>query len=128
MPAWPFGRATIPVASVLRVLILDGDPRNLRRDDEAYYVETALRPGERLREVHATALRSGLTVQDVRNLDRVVLGHAHHLRTAVGREALELARAQPFDLALIDLRLPDGNGIDFCALKSVHTVLAPPSA
>ena len=37
----------VDVQAVLRVLLLDGDPRNLRRDDEAYYVETALRPGER---------------------------------------------------------------------------------
>lgn len=31
----------------LRVLILDGDPRVPRRDDEAFYLETALRPGDR---------------------------------------------------------------------------------
>ncbi len=37
----------VDVQAVLRVLVLDGDPRNLRRDDEAYYLETALRPSER---------------------------------------------------------------------------------
>ena len=37
----------VDVQAVLRVLVLDGDPRNLRRDDEAYYLEMALRPSER---------------------------------------------------------------------------------
>ena len=37
----------VDVQAVLRVLVLDGDPRNLRRDDEAYYIEMALRPSER---------------------------------------------------------------------------------
>lgn len=37
----------VDVQAVLRVLLLDGDPRNLRRDDEAYYLEMALRPSER---------------------------------------------------------------------------------
>lgn len=31
----------------LRVLLLDGDPRPVRRDDELFYLETALRPGDR---------------------------------------------------------------------------------
>src|SRR5262249_20740754 len=31
----------------LRVLLLDGDPRPLRRDDEGFYLEMALHPGER---------------------------------------------------------------------------------
>lgn len=37
----------VEVQRTLRVLILDGDPRTLRRDDEAFYLEMALRPGER---------------------------------------------------------------------------------
>lgn len=37
----------LEVQRYLRVLILDGDPRNLRRDDEAFYLEMALRPSER---------------------------------------------------------------------------------
>lgn len=37
----------VDVQAALRVLLLDGDPRNLRRDDEAYFVEMALRPSER---------------------------------------------------------------------------------
>ncbi|HZS40212.1 MAG TPA: BatA domain-containing protein [Polyangia bacterium] len=31
----------------LRVLVVDGDPRTVRRDDEVFYLETALRPGDR---------------------------------------------------------------------------------
>lgn len=31
----------------LKVLVVDGDPRNLRRDDEIFYLEMALHPGER---------------------------------------------------------------------------------
>lgn len=37
----------VEVQRTLKVLILDGDPRTLRRDDEAFYLEMALRPGER---------------------------------------------------------------------------------
>jgi hypothetical protein len=31
----------------VRVLIVDGDPRTVRHDDEAFYLEAALRPGDR---------------------------------------------------------------------------------
>jgi hypothetical protein len=37
----------VEVQRHLRVLILDGDSRTLRRDDEAFYLEMALRPGDR---------------------------------------------------------------------------------
>jgi hypothetical protein len=37
----------VEVQRHLRVLMLDGDPRNLRRDDEVFYLEMALHPGER---------------------------------------------------------------------------------
>ncbi len=42
--------------------------------------------------------------------------------TTVGRvdEALKTLRAQPFDLALIDLGLPDGSGIDVVAALHHH--------
>jgi hypothetical protein len=39
--------ARIEVRRDLRVLIVDGDPRTSRRDDEVFYLETALRPGDR---------------------------------------------------------------------------------
>ncbi|MBL0213441.1 MAG: hypothetical protein IPQ07_06140 [Myxococcales bacterium] len=31
----------------VRVLLVDGDPRTVRHDDELFYVEAALRPGDR---------------------------------------------------------------------------------
>lgn len=37
----------VEVQRPLRVLVIDGDPRNLRRDDEVFYLETALHPGDR---------------------------------------------------------------------------------
>lgn len=37
----------IEVQRTLRVLIVDGEPRTLRRDDEIFFLETALRPGDR---------------------------------------------------------------------------------
>lgn len=37
----------VEVQRHLRVLILDGDPRTLRRDDEVFYLEMALHPGDR---------------------------------------------------------------------------------
>ncbi len=39
--------ARVEVRRDVRVLIVDGDPRTVRRDDEAFYLETALRPGDR---------------------------------------------------------------------------------
>lgn len=39
--------ARVEVRRDLRVLIVDGDPRTSRRDDEVFYLETALRPGDR---------------------------------------------------------------------------------
>ena len=39
--------ARVEVRRDLRVLIVDGDSRTSRRDDEVFYLETALRPGDR---------------------------------------------------------------------------------
>jgi hypothetical protein len=39
--------ARVEVRRDIRVLIVDGDPRTSRRDDEVFYLETALRPGDR---------------------------------------------------------------------------------
>src|SRR5262249_59099639 len=36
----------IEVRKEARVLLVDGDPRTVRRDDEVFYLETALRPGD----------------------------------------------------------------------------------
>lgn len=38
--------ARVEVRRDLRVLVVDGDPRATRRDDEVFYLETALRPGD----------------------------------------------------------------------------------
>ncbi|MSP61882.1 MAG: VWA domain-containing protein [Myxococcales bacterium] len=39
--------ARVQVRRQLRALLVDGDPRTIRRDDEVFYLETALRPGDR---------------------------------------------------------------------------------
>ncbi len=39
--------ARVQLVRELRVLLVDGDPRTIRRDDEAFFLETALRPGDR---------------------------------------------------------------------------------
>lgn len=38
----------VEVQRHIRVLLMDGEPRALRRDDEVYYAEMALHPGDRL--------------------------------------------------------------------------------
>jgi hypothetical protein len=38
--------ARVDVRRALRVLVIDGDPRSSRRDDEVFYLETALHPGD----------------------------------------------------------------------------------
>jgi hypothetical protein len=39
--------ARVEVRRQVRVLLVDGDPRTVRQDDELFYLETALRPGDR---------------------------------------------------------------------------------
>lgn len=39
--------ARVEVQRRIRVLLVDGDPRTIRRQDELYFLETALRPGDR---------------------------------------------------------------------------------
>jgi uncharacterized membrane protein len=39
--------ARLEIRRDVRVLLVDGDPRTARRDDELFYLETALRPGDR---------------------------------------------------------------------------------
>src|SRR5262249_22859308 len=48
----------VEVRKQAKVLLVDGDPRTVRRDDELFYLETALRPGE-------AAAESQLDVQSV---------------------------------------------------------------
>jgi hypothetical protein len=49
-----FVRATL--RDEVRVLLVDGDPRTVRHDDELFYVEAALRPGDR--EDSGTSVRT----------------------------------------------------------------------
>jgi hypothetical protein len=39
--------ARVEVRREVRVLLIDGDPRTVRHEDELFYLETALRPGDR---------------------------------------------------------------------------------
>jgi Aerotolerance regulator N-terminal/von Willebrand factor type A domain len=39
--------ARVEVHRDVRALVVDGDPRTVRREDEVFYLETALRPGDR---------------------------------------------------------------------------------
>jgi len=54
--------------------------------------------------------------EDTRELITLVLSKSNHKVTTASRieDALKLARAQQFDLYLLDSWLPDGTGIDLC--------------
>src|SRR5262245_8543986 len=46
-------------------------------------------------------------------LERACAQHGHTVRSvATGREALAALRAEPFDLALLDIKMPDLSGLD----------------
>ncbi|MEJ7598734.1 MAG: BatA domain-containing protein [Kofleriaceae bacterium] len=67
----------------VRVLLVDGDPRTVRHDDELFYLEAALRPGDR--EDSGTRVRS-ITVEEL-----------------AGIEARNRAKAGAIDLAEFDV-------------------------
>ena len=50
----------------IHVLLVDGDPRTVRRDDELFYVEAALRPGDR--EDSGTTIRT-ITAEELAGID-----------------------------------------------------------
>jgi len=50
----------------VRVLLVDGDPRTVRHDDELFYVEAALRPGDR--EDSGTQVRT-ITAEELAGID-----------------------------------------------------------
>ena len=52
----------------VRVLLVDGDPRTVRRDDELFYVEAALRPGDR--EDSGTSVRT-ITAEELAGITRI---------------------------------------------------------
>ncbi len=57
----------------VRVLLVDGDPRTVRHDDELFYVEAALRPGDR--EESGTQVRV-ITAEELSNIDPRLKGTA----------------------------------------------------
>ncbi|HEY3354922.1 MAG TPA: BatA domain-containing protein [Polyangia bacterium] len=48
--------ARVEVRREIRVLLVDGDPRTVRQEDELFYLETALRPGDRSESQLAVAV------------------------------------------------------------------------
>ncbi|CAN5896604.1 BatA domain-containing protein [soil metagenome] len=58
----------------VRVLLVDGDPRTVRHDDELFYVEAALRPGDR--EDSGTQVRS-ITSEELSGIDAKAKGTAN---------------------------------------------------
>ena len=57
----------------VRVLLVDGDPRSVRHDDELFYLEAALRPGDR--EDSGTSVRS-ITAEELAGIDPRLRGPA----------------------------------------------------
>jgi len=57
----------------VRVLIVDGDPRTVRHDDEVFYLEAALRPGDR--EDSGTSVRV-ITVEELAGVEPRARGTA----------------------------------------------------
>ena len=57
----------------VRVLLVDGDPRTVRHDDELFYVEAALRPGDR--EDSGTQVRA-ITSEELSGIDAKAKGTA----------------------------------------------------
>lgn len=57
----------------VRVLLVDGDPRTVRHDDELFYLEAALRPGDR--EDSGTLVRA-ITSEDLAGIEPTARGKA----------------------------------------------------
>jgi hypothetical protein len=57
----------------VRVLVVDGDPRTVRHDDETYYLETALRPGDRADSALAVATATPDELDTIRIADYDVI-------------------------------------------------------
>lgn len=74
----------------VRVLLVDGDPHTARRDDELFYTEAALRPGDR--EDSGTQVRT-ITAEELAGID------PKHRVPASGAPA----QAPPIDLADFDV-------------------------
>ena len=98
----------VEVQRHIRVLVVDGEPRALRRDDEVYYIEMALHPGDRLGGEETPFLVTTVPIDDhlpaLGDFDVVLLCNA---------KAQELSRRQ-LDRALRSY-VADGGGL-FIAL------------
>ncbi|HVK82497.1 MAG TPA: BatA domain-containing protein [Kofleriaceae bacterium] len=57
----------------VRVLLVDGDPRTVRHDDELFYLEAALRPGDR--EDSGTSVRT-ITAEELAGIEPAAKGTA----------------------------------------------------
>jgi hypothetical protein len=75
----------------VRVLLVDGDPHTARRDDELFYTEAALRPGDR--EDSGTSVRT-ITAEELAGIDPK---HRASARSGAPTEA------PPIDLAEFDV-------------------------
>src|SRR5262249_8470595 len=75
----------VEVRRDIRVLLVDGDPRTVRHEDEIFYLETALRPGDRA----DSALQVAATTVD--ELPRPRLAH-HHAQFLCNAKPLEPKR------------------------------------
>ena len=72
----------------VRVLLVDGDPRTVRHDDELFYVEAALRPGDR--EDSGTSVHA-ITAEELAGIDPKA-------RSGASAPAIELA---DFDVVVL---------------------------
>jgi DNA-binding response OmpR family regulator len=65
--------------------------------------------------------------EDTRDLVTLVLEQQNYDVATTGTVAsgLSLARSQHFDLYLLDSRLPDGSGLDFCRTLRTFDALTP---
>ncbi|HEY4241558.1 MAG TPA: BatA domain-containing protein [Kofleriaceae bacterium] len=82
----------------VRVLLVDGDPRTVRHDDEVFYLEAALRPGDR--EDSGTAVRvvtpedlAGFAPHALDDFDVLVLANVPALSAQTAAEVTAWVRA-----------------------------------
>lgn len=75
--------ARVALRADVRVLLVNGDPRTVRRDDELFYIETALRPGDRIDSgiTLATVAADEFTASSLNDTDVVVLANVPALPT-----------------------------------------------
>jgi hypothetical protein len=87
---------TARVRDEIRVLLVDGDPRTVRHDDELFYLEAALRPGDR--EDSGTEVRT-ITTEELAGIDPKARAH--------GAPAIDLGDFDVVVLANVPALPPD---------------------